>query len=70
MVRLKEEKGDADVYETVLFQFHNGSIKGGLTQSIRSRVEMFQFHNGSIKGLCCCSRFLAVGKVSIPQWFD
>ncbi len=60
----------------ILFQFHDGSIKGfAITGSIL-RLELFQFHDGSIKGkqavpcradrLCFNSTMVRL-KESLPQ---
>ena len=51
MVRLKVELERSRLWR-VVFQFHNGSIKGGRGIFDIVNNATFQFHNGSIKGKC------------------
>jgi len=68
MVRLKEIFHNC-LLLFVVFQFHNGSIKGHGDADKRASGAKFQFHNGSIKGQYG-KVIVVVNKVSIPQWFD
>ena len=54
----------------MMFQFHNGSIKGKDGNGGRIQVHVFQFHNGSIKGARPHTDHALDQYVSIPQWFD
>ena len=50
MVRLKGCRKILIVADKILFQFHNGSIKGIQPKKDWQGEQRFQFHNGSIKG--------------------
>ena len=70
MVRLKLGDKAKELFEKLLFQSHNGSIKTNSVKYFPTDGTKFQSHNGSIK---TDSLFLFIKvpeKISIPQWFD
>ena len=55
LVRLKADVPPAaKMGDVASFQFHAGSIKGGVGGVGSSGVGSFQFHAGSIKGIVLC----------------
>ena len=49
MVRLKGALSEYYPQDSLMFQFHNGSIKSQMYTSHLWQRQQFQFHNGSIK---------------------